>query len=191
MALQKKSVDKKENSVKKKVSPKQKPAAKKITKTSSGNTSVKTIEKYLNMINAKYEKIDSSIWRIEYDKIPNIIISFDPPILVVRLKLMEISETTDMPGLSKRLLELNSEQLISGAFALEDENIILVEVLQTENLDFNEFQAAIEGVSLTAVQNYKELSKYREKSENTINNNSNKNRDNFTDNNFERPSFSF
>lgn len=156
MALTKKSTAKKGTTIKKNTVSN---TIKKSTVTvKKSKITLKTIEKYLEQINAKYEKIDSSLWKVEYDNIPNIIINFDPPILVVRLKLMEISDATDIAKLSRRLLELNSEQMISGAFALENQNVILVEVLQTENLDLNEFQAAFEGITLTAVQNYKELS---------------------------------
>jgi hypothetical protein len=103
------------------------------------------------------------MWRVESDGVPNIIVKFEPPVIVIRLKLMEVSESYDISGLCKRLLELNSEQMISGAFALEGNNVIAVEVLQSANLDLNELQAAIEGITMTAVQNYRELSAFRNK----------------------------
>jgi hypothetical protein len=59
------------------------------------------------------------------------------------------------------MLELNLTDLVHGAYALEENNVVLVDTLQTENLDLNELQASIESLAFAAVQNYEELSSYR------------------------------
>lgn len=122
-----------------------------------------TIEKYFSEMGIEYHTIAKGMWKVSSDGVPNIIVSFEPPVVVIRLKLMETGDIADHFGLFKRLLELNSEQMISGAFGLEGDNIVAVEVLQSENLDLNELQAAIEGLTLTAMQNYHELKEYRSK----------------------------
>jgi uncharacterized membrane-anchored protein YitT (DUF2179 family) len=58
-------------------------------------------------------------------------------------------------------LELNLTDLAHGAYALEENNVVLVDTLQSEYLDLNELQASIESLAFAAVQNYEELSSYR------------------------------
>ena len=48
----------------------------------------------------------------------------------------------------------------SGAYALEGQAIVITETLQTENLDANELQAAVDGLSLAISEHYQELRGY-------------------------------
>lgn len=51
-----------------------------------------------------------------------------------------------------------------GAYAIdEDNNVIIVDTLESENLDLNEFQASIDSIIMAIAQDYKELIAYIEK----------------------------
>jgi len=61
----------------------------------------------------------------------------------------------------KLLLELNASQMIHGAYGIEEENIVLIDTLQSEHLDFNEFQASLEALLLAGTQDYQKLNAFR------------------------------
>ncbi len=60
-------------------------------------------------------------------------------------------------GWYKRLLELNASDLVHGAYGLEDGEIVLSDALEVENLDFTEFQASLESLSLALTSHKDQL----------------------------------
>jgi hypothetical protein len=57
-----------------------------------------------------------------------------------------------------RLLELNAIDLVHGAFGLENGEVILSDTLELENLQFSEFRASLESLTLAVVSHWQELS---------------------------------
>jgi hypothetical protein len=60
------------------------------------------------------------------------------------------------------LLELNASELIHGAYGLEDNNVVLIDTLQSEHLDLNELQATLDALLLAINQDYQKLKTFRE-----------------------------
>ena len=50
--------------------------------------------------------------------------------------------------LYQTLLELNASDLVHGAYGLEGDEVILVDALELQDLDYSEFQASLESLSL-------------------------------------------
>jgi len=50
--------------------------------------------------------------------------------------------------LYQTLLELNATDLVHGAYGLEGDEVILVDALELQDLDYSEFQASLESLSL-------------------------------------------
>ena len=50
--------------------------------------------------------------------------------------------------------------MVSGAYAIENGAVMALETLQSENLDYNEFQAAIDGLTLAITEHYEELKQF-------------------------------
>jgi len=121
------------------------------------------IENYLTKLGMPYEKVEEGAWIIhdDIDNVENLVVVHDPPIVVFRVKLMEVPERNQLE-LFRHLLELNATELTHGAYGLEGKNIVLIDTLESENLDFNEFQASVESMILTLSSHYELLSKYRE-----------------------------
>jgi hypothetical protein len=111
----------------------------------------------------EYNALDDSMWVIhdEDDQLDNIILTWSPPIVVFRVKLMDApADTEKRAALFEELLRLNACDMISGAYALEGNAIVATETLQAQNLDFNEFQAGIDGLTLALTQHYAQLRAY-------------------------------
>jgi hypothetical protein len=48
--------------------------------------------------------------------------------------------------------------MVAGAYGLEDNAVVIVDSLQSENLDYNEFQASIDAIAYAVHDHYAELS---------------------------------
>jgi len=122
------------------------------------------IESYFKELELSYETVGEGIWllNLEDQGVDNLIINHEPPVVVSRIKLMD-APTKNREQFFKHLLELNSTDLIHGAYALEGDSVVLVDSLQSENLDLNELSASIESLAFAVTQNYAELSSYMEK----------------------------
>jgi hypothetical protein len=51
--------------------------------------------------------------------------------------------------------------MLHGAYGIEGEKVVAMATLQTENLDYNEFQAAVDSLSMAISDHYKILSQYK------------------------------
>jgi hypothetical protein len=64
--------------------------------------------------------------------------------------------------LLRELLELNARDLVHGAYGLEGDKVVLTDTLELENLDFNEFEASFDSITLALAQHLGALAPYRE-----------------------------
>ncbi|PKL11314.1 MAG: hypothetical protein CVV50_05895, partial [Spirochaetae bacterium HGW-Spirochaetae-6] len=81
------------------------------------------------------------------------------PLVIFRLKLVEVPKS-NKEAFFEKLLRLNSESMVHGAYALEGNNVIIVDTLQAENLDFNEFQASIDSIYMALANDYNKLKEF-------------------------------
>jgi hypothetical protein len=112
------------------------------------------VERYLIQMEQQYETVESNIWIIR--DAANIVITYEPPLVVFRAKVMEIPNK-NREEFFKLLLNLNATQMVHGAYGIEDSIVVLIDTLQNENLDFNEFQATFDALSLALTQDYQQL----------------------------------
>ncbi len=116
------------------------------------------IESFLIRSDMDSEEIEQGLWLVHSssgEAEPPIAVSYSPPLVVMRSRLM--TAPSDDEGQLKaftRLLQLNATELIHGAYGLEDGEVILTDALELENLDYSEFLASLESLSL-AVSSYR------------------------------------
>lgn len=121
------------------------------------------IEGYLVRSGVSYDALEDNIWIVgdELQDVSNIVINLADPVIVFRVKLMTIPENEEKQGqLFKTLLELNASEMLAGAYAIDDDSVIALVTLQSENLDYNEFQAAIDGLTLAITDHYETLKQF-------------------------------
>jgi hypothetical protein len=119
-----------------------------------------TIEGYLIRAGTDYETVAEGMWVVhdEVEHVENIVVNHAEPVVLFRVKLMDLpSNEAQCAKLCKKLLELNAAEMISGAYGIEGESVVAIETLQSENLDYNEFQAAIDGLTLAITDHYEDL----------------------------------
>jgi hypothetical protein len=117
------------------------------------------IEHYLIQLEYPIEAIEEGMWLIRDET--NIIITYEPPLVIFRAKLMDVPQK-NRESFFRLLLELNASQMIHGAYGIEDDNVVLIDTLEAENLDLNEFQASFDAISLAISQDYQRFKPFRE-----------------------------
>jgi hypothetical protein len=123
--------------------------------------SVEDVESYIMRVGAPAERIDAGIWIVKLEGHENLAISIAGPVVAFRLKVMDLP-AEKREGLYHTLLSLNTTEMVHGAFGLEGNAVVIVHALELENLDFNEFQAVIDDMTMAVAKHYPFLSKFVE-----------------------------
>ncbi|MFL5384900.1 MAG: YbjN domain-containing protein [Longimicrobiaceae bacterium] len=122
------------------------------------------VESYLLRTGLDHHEISEGMWLAKGNgDDAGIVIHYSPPLVVFRLKVMDLpSDEQRCSGLYRRLLELNATDLVHAAYGLEQGDVILTESLEAENLDFNEFQATLDSFQMALASHFDALSEYRD-----------------------------
>jgi hypothetical protein len=119
------------------------------------------IESYLLRAELQHTEVTPGMWVIQSaGNVQQVVVKLSPPVLVFRVHIMD-APAKDAEELYKTLLELNATEMMHGAYGLEAGKIVLTDALQLENLDFNEFQATIDDITLAVADHYSRLAKFR------------------------------
>ena len=95
------------------------------------------------------------------DGLDNLVITLAGPVLVFRVKVLEIP-SAHREELFRTLLELNATEMMHGAYGIEGESVVIMDALQLENLDYNEFAATVDDITLAVASHHGRLAKFRE-----------------------------
>ncbi len=122
------------------------------------------LEGYMIKLSLNFEEISENTWLInDLDKgLENVVVLANDSVVVIRVKVMEAPEVNREAFFGK-LLKLNATDMVHGAYALEEDNVIIIDSLVSETLDLEEFQASIDAIGFALSQHYAVLSKYRKK----------------------------
>lgn len=109
------------------------------------------LESYLIRMDLDYEEIDPGMFLVRGRNhgFP-FVVHHDEALLLIRMKLMDMSETNESRELFRRLLELNASEVVHGAYGIEEDELIISDTLELETLDFHELQASMESIELAA-----------------------------------------
>lgn len=121
---------------------------------------------FLNRMEMDFEEVEEGMWLAYPDEEGGgtpLVISYAPPLLVFRLKVLDVPRDGDKCSqLYKRLLQANANELVHAAYGLEEEDVILTDSLQLENLDFNEFQATVDSFHMAMATQMETLTPFRD-----------------------------
>jgi hypothetical protein len=130
-----------------------------------GGASMKTsadVQAYLMKMELPSEEPRENTWMVGgLDGLDNLIITLAGPVLVFRVKVMDIPHA-HREELFRTLLELNATEMMHGAYGIEGESVVIMDALQLENLDYNEFAATVDDITLAVASHHSRLAKFRE-----------------------------
>jgi len=126
------------------------------------------IETFLDRLSnegATYREIEPGLWTVNPGGALDlsVVIHHSPPVLVLRVKVMDAPGDEGISArLNRRLLELNATDLLHGSYGIDDGTIVLTEALELAHLDFQEFLAAYESITLALAAHLRELATIHE-----------------------------
>ena len=126
------------------------------------------IESFLDRLSADgatHTEVSPGIWNVKPAGALDfgVVVHYSPPVVVLRVKVMDLpKDAASANGLQRRLLEMNATDLLHGAYGIQHDSVILTEALELEHLDFEEFLAAYESITLALASHIRELASFRE-----------------------------
>jgi hypothetical protein len=122
------------------------------------------IEGYLVKLALTYQKPAPNSWVVSESELglENLVIVLSEPLVIVRINVMQVP-TSGKDKLFEELLHINATDMVHGAYAVDGTNIIIIDTLEADTMDIEEFKASIDAIGLALAQHYRTLSKYRTK----------------------------
>jgi hypothetical protein len=109
------------------------------------------------------KEVEPGLWVLTQNSDgPEVVVHFNPPVAVLRVKVMELSPKQQKTELFRHLLELNATDIVHGSYGIDGSNVVLSDTLELENLDFNEFQASYDSMMLALASHLATLAPYRQ-----------------------------
>ena len=117
------------------------------------------LESFLIRMGLEYEEVDDGMFltRGEEGGLP-VVVHHADALLLIRMKVMDMPEEgPNSLDLFRTLLELNANEIVHGAYGIEDGDLILSDTLELETLDFLEMQASMESITLAAATHMEQI----------------------------------
>ncbi|MEZ4412132.1 MAG: YbjN domain-containing protein [Gemmatimonadales bacterium] len=110
------------------------------------------------------EELGDGLWKVRTSEESEVVVSFSPPVLILRVRVMELpAEPSRRAELYRQLLEYNATDLVHGSYGVEGDHVVLTDTLELENLDFSEFEASFDSLTLALATHLGALAPYRER----------------------------
>jgi len=122
------------------------------------------IERFLVKLSLTFQEAGVGTWIVrDAEKgLENLLIILSEPLVILRINVMEVP-AAGKEKLFEELLRLNASDMVHGAYAVDGKNVIIVDTLEAETMDIEEFEASIDAIGLALAQHYRTLSHYRVK----------------------------
>lgn len=121
------------------------------------------VRSYLVDLALSFEEVGENTWLVNDDEkgLKNLVVMVSDPLVILRVKVMGLP-AGGREALYEKLLRLNAEELVHGAYALEGDHVILIETLEVASLDLEELRASFEALALALIEHYKVLGEFRQ-----------------------------
>jgi len=126
------------------------------------------IESFLDRMTTdgtEYSEVNEGMWVVKPEGAleTEVVVHYSPPVVLLRVKVMDLpGGDTTVAALSRRLLQLNATDLVHGSYGIESDAVVLTEALELSHLDYEEFLASYEGMTVALASHLRELSTFRE-----------------------------
>ena len=125
------------------------------------------IEQFLDRLDSgtvSVKEVEPGLWLVRTADEREVVVSYAPPVVILRVRVMELPASEPRRGeLFRQLLEYNARDLVHGSYGLEGDHVVLTDTLELENLDFSEFEASFDSITLALASHLGALAPYRER----------------------------
>lgn len=126
-------------------------------------TTCEDVQAYLDRLDLGVEPVAKDMWLVRTNEDAELVVHYAPPVLVMRVRVMPIpTDPARAAALSRQLLEYNARDLVHGSYGLEGDVVVLTDALLLADLDFTEFEASVDSLSLALASHVSALAPYRE-----------------------------
>ncbi|MBM4188601.1 MAG: YbjN domain-containing protein [Gemmatimonadetes bacterium] len=113
---------------------------------------------------ADVREVEPGLWVVKVAGGAEIVVTYAPPVVILRFRVMELPGSVEKQGeLFRQLLEYNARELVHGSYGLEGNHVVLTDTLELENLDYSEFEASFDSLSLALSSHLGALAPFRER----------------------------
>ena len=122
------------------------------------------IEAYLTKLGLSFHEPSPGTFvvRDQQRGLENLVVILSDPVVVLRIHVMEVP-ASGREKFFEELLRFNATDMVHGAYAVDGKNVIIVDTLEADTMDLEEFEASIDAIGLALAQHYRPLSRYRVK----------------------------
>ena len=108
------------------------------------------------------KEVEPGLWLLTPGEAgPEVVVHFNPPVVVLRVRVMPLPAAATRSDFYRRLLELNASDLVHGSYGVDREEVVLSDALELENLDFNEFQASFDSITMALASHLPSFAPFR------------------------------
>ena len=109
-------------------------------------------------------EVEPGLWRARTQSGADVVVHYAPPVVILRMRVMDPPASDEKrSGLYRQLLEFNARDLVHGSYGLEGEHVVLTDALELSDLDFTEFEASWDSLTLALASHLSALAPYRER----------------------------
>ena len=110
------------------------------------------------------KEIEPGLWLVRTPQGAEVVITYSPPVAILRVRVMEPPVADPRRGeLFRQLLELNARDLLHGSYGLVGDHVVLTDALELADLDYSEFEASFDSLTLALSSHLSALAPYRER----------------------------
>ena len=125
------------------------------------------IQSYLDRVEGgtvETTEVEPGLWRAKTQSGAEVVLNYAPPVVILRMRVMEPPASDEKrSGLYRQLLEFNARDLVHGSYGLEGEHVVLTDALELADLDYTEFEASWDSLTLALASHLSALAPFRER----------------------------
>jgi hypothetical protein len=109
-------------------------------------------------------EIEPNLWLARTTDEAEVVVHYAPPVVILRVRVMELPESEPRRSeLFRQLLEYNARELVHGSYGVENNHVVLTDTLELADLDYTEFEASFDSITLALASHLGALAPYRER----------------------------
>jgi hypothetical protein len=122
------------------------------------------LEGYLVKLSLSFHEAGPAAWVVNDSGkgLQNLLVQLSESLVILRIPVMEVPSSR-REQLFEELLRLNATDMVHGAYAVDGTGILIIDTLEADTMDLEEFEASIDAIGLALAQHYRTLSRYRQK----------------------------
>ncbi|HET7110874.1 MAG TPA: CesT family type III secretion system chaperone [Gemmatimonadales bacterium] len=110
------------------------------------------------------EEPERNLWIAVNGDGAEVVLNYAEPVIILRVRVMEApADESRRAELFRELLTLNAHDLVHGSYGLEGDHVVLTDTLELEDLDYSEFEASFDSMTLALASHMSALAPYRDR----------------------------